>query len=543
MREKIFLFLLLCYFFIYSQEKDSIYTTIQKKLDTAIYEKSKAKLLIEAGDHFYTQQLSKAEYFYNQAYLRLNEEQIKEKGHIDEKLGLLYRRLGEFDKSYEHSVKAEKSYRTLNDTTKIAGVILDIGHLYRYLKDPIKEIKNYREGLNLLKNNNDTLLAKGLNLIGGYYLRTKKLDSALYYYGNSLELFKKLKSEKFISQVNNNISLTYSKQKKHRKAIEIRLDNLNYAKKYNNKMSLAIGYYNLSFSHLKLKEFDTSLKYIDSSLIIAKEENFKEREAKVYRAKGYIYAAINDYKKAYKNSILYKKYSDSVFNIQKQEKIREIELKSEFELEKKELEMVAHKKDLKNKSFIRILATIILLGSIIAFFVWRNYLAKARIVKEKLKNETLKKQILTQKFKTAETEVKELIADNSMRLEFIKQLSSQIRADKDETNSQDVKNYTQSLLLKLQQQISTESKFSVLHEKIEVINNEFNEKITTQFPTLTKTEREVCLLLRLNLSIKEIASIRNATAGSIKTVRYRIRKKMNVPKHQELELFIQKLKI
>ena len=61
------------------------------------------------------------------------------------------------------------------------------------------------------------------------------------------------------------------------------------------------------------------------------------------------------------------------------------------------------------------------------------------------------------------------------------------------------------------------------------------------YPNLTKTEREVCALLRLNLSIKEISSIRNATTDSVKASRYRIRKKLEVPSGVELEHFIQSL--
>ena len=61
------------------------------------------------------------------------------------------------------------------------------------------------------------------------------------------------------------------------------------------------------------------------------------------------------------------------------------------------------------------------------------------------------------------------------------------------------------------------------------------------FKELTKTEREVCSLLRLSLSVKEIASIRNSSSDAIKVTRYRIRKKMNVPKGQKLEVFIQNL--
>lgn len=538
---RIFLFFSLVSFTIEAQELDSLQKVIQKSLDTASTKKSKFEILLSSGDYFYGRDLHKAEYFFSQAYNLLDADEFENKGYIDEKLGILYRRLGEFDKSYEHSTKAEQSFRTLNDTTKLAGVILDKGFLFRYLKDTEKEIQNYRQGLHLLNGKNNRLYAKGLNLVGGYFLRTNKLDSSLFYYQKSLNLFKKLKSDKFINEVNNNIAVVYSKQKKYKKAIETRLHIIEYAKRNNNKMSQSLIYYNLASSFSKLKQNDIALKYIDSSISIAKEKDYKLRISKGYRAKGLIHAAMNDYKNAYNSTKLYKTYSDSIFNIEKQKKIKEIELKNEFELEKKELEMEANKKEIQNKSYIIILITVMILGSILVFSGFKNYRARTKIAKEQFEKEKLKKEVLFQKVKTSENELKSLIADNTMRLEFIKQLSKQIKFDKDKSESLEVKNYTNGLLLKLQQQISTENKFSVLKDKIDEINRGFDEKIITQYPNLTKTEREVCSLLRLNLSIKEIASIRNATSDSVKAVRYRIRKKMEVPKHQELEYFIQNL--
>ena len=90
-------------------------------------------------------------------------------------------------------------------------------------------------------------------------------------------------------------------------------------------------------------------------------------------------------------------------------------------------------------------------------------------------------------------------------------------------------------------QIVTENKLSLLQDKISEVNKSFDQNISSKYPNLTKTEREICSLLRLNLSIKEIASIRNSSTDSVKAVRYRIRKKMEVPKNEELEKYIQTL--
>ena len=90
-------------------------------------------------------------------------------------------------------------------------------------------------------------------------------------------------------------------------------------------------------------------------------------------------------------------------------------------------------------------------------------------------------------------------------------------------------------------QIITESKFETIGENVEQLDKAFDEKIRTLYPTLTKSEREVCALMRMNLSLKEVMTIRNVSLASIKSTRYRIRKKMGLKREQELEQVISAL--
>ena len=172
---------------------------------------------------------------------------------------------------------------------------------------------------------------------------------------------------------------------------------------------------------------------------------------------------------------------------------------------------------------------------------YRNSVNKNKIIEGNLEKETIKKEVLLQKFKRSEVEVKSLVADNSMRLEFLKQLLSQLRDQRKEVVSAEVKKYIRDLSFKIQQQITTDSKLTLLKKKIDIVNDGFDNMLISTYKELTKSERQVCALLRLNLSVKEIASIRNSSSDAIKVTRYRIRKKMNIPKDQKLEVFIQNL--
>ncbi len=174
---------------------------------------------------------------------------------------------------------------------------------------------------------------------------------------------------------------------------------------------------------------------------------------------------------------------------------------------------------------------------VIVFFSWRNFQNRM-----KLNQMDQEKKILIEKLKAKEEEVKSLMADNSMRLafkeEWLAKLKNEVLVAADTAELRQALN---SLTAQLRLQIDTENKLAGLQERIDHNDIHFDGKLQEMFPDLTKGEREVCALLRLNLSIKEIMIVRNVSSDSVKSMRRRIRKKMNIPSETELEKFIQEL--
>ncbi len=542
LRKTLLLLLLLYSLILTSQTKDSIYIKIEKELDIISSNSLKFKHLIKTGDSLLEKDLYKSEKYFERAKDFTEYVDEKNKAAMLKSLGSLFYRKGDYSESLSYYLQSKIAYEKLKDTFNIGVLLLKEGMAYRYLNENERAIENYRESIKLAtKINDSTLIGRCYITMGGSYRRLKKLDSSFLYYNKALTIFKKLKNDIKISNVNNDLAILYGHQKRYDKALEVHLKNLNFIKKNHSKSNLATTYFNIGFSFRVLKEYDKSLAYLDSSYQVARKEGFKYRLSKIAEAKAKIFRKKKDYKKAYYQQVLFKKYSDSIFSLKKQKQIRGLQLKHEFDGERKELELIAYQRGEKNKLYSILLLVIVFMGLIIGFLFWKNHKSRNKIITDEFEKEKLKKEILAQKVKASEFELKQLIADNSMRLEFIKQLSNQIKEDKNFNESKSVKIYANGLLLKLQNQISTESKLTLLREKISEVNQGFEEKLITLFPKLTKTEREVCSLLRLNLSIKEIASIRNATIDSVKALRYRIRKKVQISKNVELECFIQQL--
>lgn len=80
-----------------------------------------------------------------------------------------------------------------------------------------------------------------------------------------------------------------------------------------------------------------------------------------------------------------------------------------------------------------------------------------------------------------------------------------------------------------------------LQRNVESVNHEFVSVLKNDCPALTSNELHLASLLRLKFSTKEIAIIKNISPDSVKVMRYRIRKKLNLPTHKHLSEYMLEL--
>lgn len=80
-----------------------------------------------------------------------------------------------------------------------------------------------------------------------------------------------------------------------------------------------------------------------------------------------------------------------------------------------------------------------------------------------------------------------------------------------------------------------------VQNEIDSLNAAFYEKLKKRFPDLTKSEKELCGYVFINLSNKDIAGLKNVEPNSIKMSKTRLRKKLGLSPEDDLNLFIQNI--
>lgn len=79
------------------------------------------------------------------------------------------------------------------------------------------------------------------------------------------------------------------------------------------------------------------------------------------------------------------------------------------------------------------------------------------------------------------------------------------------------------------------------YAQAESLHEDFNAKLTENFPDLTQQERRLATLLRLGFSSKYIATLMNITTKSVEIGRYRLRQKLGLSKGDNLVNFIKSI--
>ena len=108
-------------------------------------------------------------------------------------------------------------------------------------------------------------------------------------------------------------------------------------------------------------------------------------------------------------------------------------------------------------------------------------------------------------------------------------------------SAEEMRKLVREKMMKLKYNIDKDPKFKVLFEKnFDIVYDEYLTRLGNTFPELTVSDKKLCAYLKMDLSSKEIAPLMNLTYRSVEMTRYRLRKKLNLSREQNLIEFLQR---
>ena len=540
------LFCIIPFFFsvvlVFAQEVQRQIDSLQQELKVTQSDSVKAEVLVFLGGLYLDINLNASKDFYFQALevCREHPEQFErlEEAFLLDCLGVVERRGSNYEKAFEYYLSALAIKEEMKDSATLGRSYHNIAILFNKQKEYDRARQFMLKALPLRKKHTDSIdYAKTLNAYGVTLSKINKIDSAYYYFGEAKKYFG---NHVKVADANTQLAILAKQKGNFEEAISVYLKNLEIFEKHGMNEKLMATNILIASAYNSNNQPDEALPYIQEAEQLALKSQNTKYLLKTYLQFRKTYEKKEDYKKAYQYSLLHKNYGDSTYNSERVRAMTALELNYNYEKQKlaDSLQFTVEKELLQSKAErerAQKWLFVVSLG-LVAMGLYHS-LTRYR---HKLKEEHLEKEVLHEKLYLLKIQVEQLSNDNQMRVQYKKELLTKIKKLNDQKNKRSIKEL-QNLTLEIQSQINTETRLDALTESKKSLDPTFEQRLLELHPDLTKSEREICNLIRMNLSMKEIATIRNTSVGAIRTSRYRIRKKMNIPKGKELEMTIQNI--
>jgi len=487
---------------------------------------------------------------------------------------------------FEYKSQLDKALEG-GDATKIAEKYIQLGDYYHSVEINTQAIEQYNQALSVLNNEFPQLEVRIKNKIGLSYINLKNYLKSREYLNESIRISEEKKWKEQLALAESLVGTTYEKQGNYLKALEHQNKSLKLYTEAKDRLGIAIVNENIGSVYEDLEQFENALEFFTISNTIFSELNHKGRInvlnnlGDVYRKTGdyekamiftnralklaelfedhhqlesahkdlaRTYALMGEYQSAYEHRLIYEQLQEEGFYAQNFRQLNA--LQTIFDTRQKESEIALLKQENKvseaNQHILILGVFLFIFLSGISFFFYnrkRKESAKLQAYEQKLLKVELDRKAIEEKklqdeirLKTASlskyslnmAQKNKMIAETSSTLQNLASRSSIDPVPK-----------IKSLAKELDKSLSEEQEWDEFMNFFQEIHPQFIKQLSKRATAkLSSTELRLAMLLRLNLSSKEIAAILRVTPDSVRVARYRLRRKLPIAPKQELVNFM-----
>ncbi|GGD10704.1 tetratricopeptide repeat protein [Hyunsoonleella pacifica] len=434
-------------------------------------------------------------------------------------------------------------FKQIHHETRKADALKQIGDIESGLENHESSIQYFKEALDIYERFEETFyVAYTQNSLGISYQNLNDYASAENYFNLAVENAKKVEDNLGLSNALHNLGEIKRLQGNYSEAKTVLKEAKTIAEKEHIKLSTINALISLSKIDFENKNYNSALKQNVEAISIAKSLGAMSHLASLYKNRSTFLEGMNKNNDALEFLKLYQTINDSLYTTKKLQQIEE--LKSIYETEQKENEIVIQKKEIETLNTqaandkltktlygIGMVSFLVIAGLI--YFSFKQRIKKNRIEREK--QEAIYKQEIEFKKKELASQTLHLVQKNT----FIQELKDNL--EKIKRSPELFKVEFRRIVMLLKKESAEDKDWEVFKSYFSEVHNNFDHKIKDIYPEITEKEMRLASFLRMNLATKEIASMLNVLPESVLKSKYRLKKKLNLDKETDLNQFLSEL--
>lgn len=425
---------------------------------------------------------------------------------IIRRLGTVYTEMGMLEKGLEYLKEAHRMFIDTGDTVnyEYAKSLKNVGLNYSR-QDEYRQGLQYFERALVLGEKLDMPLevASSYANMAGAYLYLDSPDSVLLLLDKAEEIFTEHEDLLGLGTVFNNRGEYYLQRDDYRNALNMFIKaNYSYGEVQENRFRIN-ALKNIALMHYKLGNKDEAVRMY---------QEYISANAKMMRAK----------------------LDKTIQNMDARYRFVEQRRRAENQL-------ALSKKQAKLKSYqvLLLAGLLIILVAGTSVYIYQRKL-ESKLVKVQLEKEKSEKTDLRNEigFKDRELEGFALnITHKNKMLEDIKEKLNALKEKRDGVDSKKLRD----LKYMIDQFLQNDKELEDFHKQVEILQQNFLYVLKEEYPYLNENETRLCVLLRLGISSKDIALMRNVSEKSVHMARYRLRKKMGLDSNTNLVEYLKNI--
>ncbi len=473
------------------------------------------------------------------------------------KMGFLYERISNYNKSVENYYEAYKIAKEQKNKLNLADAYNRLGNLYILDKEYNKAYDYFTKSANIQKElGNQKGIAATYNNIGEVYRYKGEYDKAIEYYQKAIPINTKMDNKQWLAINYENIGTIHHKKGDLKQAYDYYLKALDYAKQINDKIGITSISNNIGRLYYDRYELKKALEYLNIAYNEAFNISSPEYIKDAAKNLSDVYYTMGDYKKAYAYFQIYIRNYDKIKQASESRKISQLETDHRLDKKDKEIQILEQKNEnSKLQMYVLILIVVLIIITVLLMYnrikIKHKKTEELHIVNEQrieaekalaeteIKNIELEKEKLQDDLKYKNKELMNFALHIIHKNDFLVNLKDELKLvkSKDINTSKQIR----EILIKINQSQRLTEELDKFQENVENANKEFFEKLNKSYPDLTPNEKRLAALLRINLSSKEIASLNNISIKAVEMGRYRLRKKLDLATNDGLNDFFRNL--
>ena len=453
--------------------------------------------------------------------------------------GMCHVALSEFEEALSYFQRAYGLGEQMQDLSAVAEARFNLGEVYYYLQNLPQAKAAFEEALAQFEDLDSTrwigVIKNGIGII--WYAEGEK-EKGAELYQEAYEILSKNNYELDAQGPLNNLADHFFHEKKIEQAQQYFEKVLTIDRKYKSVFGESLSLLNLAWCYRWKKNYDRAIQLIQESLAISEKESIKQHQALGYSELSITFKEKGDFENALVYAEKYQKFHELMDQEKNEAKLANVMIQFETEQAEKELAELKNSKKLEQIYALSILGAAGLM-LIVAFLLFSRNRVQRRLAETELQKQALLSDQLQQQLNSKKQDLTNLALDISRKNSFATKIHDRLQDLVKVNDPTERKKGIQALSRIVSNHLRLNEDAQEFQVNIETVNHDFFNKLDQQFEGLTTNDKHLCGLIRLNLSSKDIAAIKNISTKSVEMGRYRLRKKLSLTPDEDLAEFLQ----